>query len=142
MSTILQKYAPILLPFLILVVGGLQTAFPQDEPINWVNVLQFAILVVGAIGTYLVRLLPSGWQGALKTGIAIIATILAALVPFVVPGGFASDASWQLILVGVFQALTTELGVAIRTDPVNSQGVTPDPTSVPKGDHVAVTGDF
>lgn len=131
MSTILQKYAPILLPFFVLVIGGTQAAFPANgEPINWANVLQFAILVVGAIGTYLVKLTQGKWQGSLKTGLAIIATVLSALVPFVVPGGFASDATWQLIFVGVLNALSTELGVVIRTTDVNSSGTTPDPASV------------
>jgi len=142
MSTIFQKYAAALLPFFVLVIGGSQTVFGGGKPFDWSTFVPYLILVLGAIVTYIVKLLPGGWQGAAKTGIAIITTILSAILPFLLPGGWNPDYSWQIILVGVLTAVATEFGVQIRTTPVNDAGVSPDPASdrLPEGgpEHLAV----
>lgn len=132
MSTIFQKFAAALLPFFILVIGASQTVL-KPGPVDWNAVIVFAILVLGAVVTFIVKLLPGTWQGGLKTGIAIITTILSALLPFVLPGGFDLSVNVPIIIVAVLNALATEFGVQIRTTPVAvTNGLTPDPDSVPK----------
>jgi hypothetical protein len=128
MSTIFQKYAAALLPFFILVVGASQTVL--QDPKNLTVIVTFAILVAGAVATYIVKLLPGGWQGGVKTGIAILTTILSAVLPFLLPGGFTPGANLPVVAVAILNALATEFGVQIRTDPVVSGGVVADPTSV------------
>lgn len=129
MSTIFQKYAAALLPFFILVVGGLQPVFASDD-IDWRAVVQFALLVLGAVVTYIVPLLPGPWKGALKTGVQILVVILVALLQFLIPSGFDPAAGVQLIIVAVLQALAVELGVQIRQVPAISGGTVSDPPSI------------
>lgn len=134
MSTIFQKFAAALLPFFILVIGASATVFPKaGEPVNWNAVAQFAILVLGAIITYVVKLVQDAkWQGVLKTGVAILAAVISSLLPFLLPGGFDPSVSVPIIIVAILNAISTELGVQIRTAEVNDKGVTPDPVSTPK----------
>lgn len=131
MSTIFQKYAAVLLPFFILVVGASQTVL-KPGPIDWNAVVTYAVLVLGGVVTYLVKLLPGAWQGGLKTGVAIVTTILSALLPFVLPGGFDPNVNIPIIIVAVLNALATQLGVSIRTEPTNSAGTVADPDSTPR----------
>lgn len=133
MSTIFQKYAAALLPFFVLVIGGSQTVFAADKPFSWTALITYLVLVLGAVVTFIVKLVDARWQGALKTGVAIVTTILSAVLPFVLPGGWDPNASWQLIVVGILNALSTEFGVVIRTGSnAVSGGVVPDPASLPK----------
>jgi hypothetical protein len=108
-----SKYAAALLPFAIIVIGGLQTVL--DNPGNWSVIVAFALLVAGNVGAYGLRLLPGRWQGVLKTGVQIVTVGLTALVPFILPGGFDPQANVTLIVVAVLNAFATELGVRIRT---------------------------
>jgi hypothetical protein len=136
MNTVFQKYAAALLPFFILVVGASQTVL--KAPIDWNATITFGIVVAGAVATFIVKLVPIKWQGALKTGVAILTAILSALLPFVLPGGFDPSVNWPIIIVAVLNALATELGVQVRTDPVvaTGAGTVADPavvTSVSEG---------
>jgi hypothetical protein len=113
MNTIFQRYAASLLPFFVLVTGAATTIW--NKPLNWNADITFLIVVLGAVVTYIVALSPGKWQGKLKTGIAILTTLLAAVLPFVLPGGFKPESSIPVILVAVFNALSVEFGVQIRT---------------------------
>jgi len=125
MNSTLQRYAAVLLPFFVLTVGATDTVL--KHPGDLTVTVPFAILVLGAIGTYVAKLLDAKWQGGLKTGIAIATTILSAVLPFILPGGFDPAVSVPVIIVAVLNALATQLGVAIRVDPVlataNAAGV-------------------
>lgn len=129
LSTIFQKYAAALLPFFIIVVGGLQPLFASDD-IDWRAVTQFALLVLGAVVTFIVPLVPGPWKGALKTGVQVLVVILTALIQFLIPSGFDPAAGVQLIVVAVLQALAVELGVQIRSGPTTASGAVPDLPSV------------
>lgn len=129
LSTVFQKYAAALLPFFILVVGGLQPLFASDD-IDWRAVTQFALLVLGAVVTFIVPLIPGPWKGALKTGVQVVVVILTALLQFLIPSGFDPAAGVQLIIVAVLQALAVELGVQIRSGPTTASGAVPDIPSV------------
>lgn len=129
MSTVFQKYAAVLLPFLILVVGASQTILA--DPTNWSSNITFGIVVVGAVVTYLLRLVPLKWQGALKTGAAIVTAVLSAVLPFVLPGGFVPDVNLPVVFVAVLNAIAVELGVQIRvSDAPLANGSIPDRDSV------------
>lgn len=110
----LTRYAASLFPFAIAVIGGLQLVL--DNPGNWVIVIQFAILIVGSFVAYLLKLVPARWAGAAKTGAQIGAAVLAALVPFILPGGFDPAVNATAVIIGVLNALATEFGVQIRRD--------------------------
>ena len=121
MNTVFQKYAAALLPFVVLIVGASQTII--NHPLDWVANLTFGLLVLGAIATYIVKLIPdAAWQGRTKTGIAILTTIIAAVLPFIVPGGFSPSASIPILIIAVLNALATELGVQIRIDAPMTDG--------------------
>jgi hypothetical protein len=133
MNTAFQKYAAALLPFAVLVIGASQTVLHAG--FNLQVDIPFAVIVLGAILTFVVRLLPAGWQGGLKTGIAIVTTILSAALPFVLPGTVHLSASVPVVVVAILNALATELGVQIRTNPIDAgtavPGVPADVSSLP-----------
>lgn len=111
----IQKYTPVLLSFFIIVLGATQTVL--KHPTDLTVLVPFAIVVLGAIATFFVPLIKNViWEGRIKTGIAIAATILAALIPFLLPGGFVPGTSWPVVFIAIFNAIATELGIQIRID--------------------------
>lgn len=120
MNNILAKFALPILSFLVLVIGGSQTVFAHG--FDWTTLVPYLILVAGAIGSFIAPLLPDAkWQGGFKVGIAILTTLLTAVIPFLLPGGFDPKNSWQVIVLGILNALATWLGQYIRTDSIKSE---------------------
>lgn len=122
MTTVFKKYAAILIPAFVIIVGGIQAL--EAEP-TWTGVITFILLLLSAALTFGVKLVDAKWAGILKTGIPIIATILAVILPFVTQGTFTIH-NIPLVLIAVLQAIGTELGVYIRTD----DETTPDQAAV------------
>lgn len=108
---VFETYAAALLPFFVLVVGGLTEVVKNPHA---ATILPFLILVLGTALTYVVPLLPSGWQGVFKTGVPIVTTVIAALVVYAQDGTLNWGNS-AVIIVGALSALATEFGVQIRT---------------------------
>lgn len=112
----LQRYAPAILSFLVLVIGGLQAAVATG-PVTWVVVAQLAVLIVTTATTYLVPLAPTRWRGVAKTGLELLGVVLVLVIPYIAAGRISS-AEILLVVVAVIKAVGTELGVQLRTDPV------------------------
>lgn len=115
MNTALQRYAPSVLTFLVLVVGGLQAAVASG-PLTPVVIAQLAILAITSFTTWLVPLVGGRWRGALKTGLELVGVAITVALPFIATGTITS-AEVLLVVVAVIKAGAAELGVQIRTDP-------------------------
>lgn len=122
-TTPFATYAAVLLPAIALILTGLQAV--EKAPGDWTVIVSFALLVLGAVGSYGVRLLPTGWQGRTKVLITVAAGLLASLVPFITPGGFDPNVDSLIIVNAVLQALGVQLGVDIRTAPIDAREVRP-----------------
>lgn len=116
-TTPFAKYAASLLPFFILLTVGLQAV--AKAPNDWTVIVPFLILVLGGVVSYIVKLLPVGWQGRTKVVVTAIAAVVASLIPFITPGGFDSSVDIFIVLNAVLQTLSVQLGVDIRTSPVD-----------------------
>lgn len=117
MNNTLQRYAPSVLSFLVLVVGGLQAAVASG-PITWVVVAQLAVLILTTATTWLVPLVDSRWRGRAKTGLELVGVVLTLALPYIAAGRI-SAAEILLVVVAVIKAIGTELGVQLRVDPVS-----------------------
>lgn len=114
MNTTVQKYAPALLSFVVLVVGGLQAAVAAG-PLTWVVLVQLAILTATTASTYLAPLAGERWRGAIKTGLEILGVVLVLVLPYVALGRI-TPAEVLLVIVAIIKAAAAQLGVIIRTD--------------------------
>lgn len=133
MNTTAQKYAPALLSFVVLVVGGLQAAVAAG-PLTWVVLVQLAILTVTTGSTYLAPLVGEKWRGAFKTGLELVGVVLVLALPYVALGRI-TPAEVLLVVVAVIKAGAAQLGVVIRTDPTIAPAVMRGPAgpSGPQG---------
>lgn len=116
------KYASALLSLTVLLITSITATL--SGPINATVLIQLALLFLGGVVTYIVPLLSGGWVGGLKVGIGVIAAGLAAVVPLL------TGAPWTLqntlvVLLAVVNALATQLGVAIRKDPIDAGTAVP-----------------
>lgn len=116
MNTTLNRYAPALLSFLVLVFGGLQAAVASG-PLTWVVLAQLAVLTLTTATTYLVPLVGETWRGKVKTGVELVGVVLVLLLPYIAVGRITA-AEVLLVAVAVIKAGAAQLGVIIRTDPV------------------------
>jgi hypothetical protein len=123
-ATALQRFAPSLLTFLVLVVGGLQAAVSQG-PITPLVGAQLAVLSITTFTTWLVPLLDIKWRGGFKTGLELVGVAITVALPFIA-NGTITPAEALLVAVAVIKAGAAELGVQIRTDP---KVVTADPVT-------------
>jgi hypothetical protein len=114
-STALQRYAPSVLSFLVLVVGGLQ-AVVAEGPVTWVALAQLAVLTATSATTWLVPLAGPRWRGAAKVGLEILGAVVTLALPFIAAGGI-TPAEALLVAVAVIKVVASQLGVAIRLDP-------------------------
>jgi len=108
-----QRYAPSVLSFLVLVFGGLAAA--AQTGLDGVTLTQLAVLVITTGTTWLVPLLGDRWRGAAKTGLELVGVALTLAVPFIAAGTI-TWADGFLVAVALVKAVGTELGVQIRTD--------------------------
>jgi hypothetical protein len=131
MDALLKRYAPALLPFAV-AVAGIFTALGDANLgalTDWRTWAQVVIVLVTTAAVYLLALLPTGWRGAFKVGAPIVATLLTAAVAAVPTGEPLNKANLVLIATALFKIVATQLGVAIRLEPVkldavNAQGGT------------------
>lgn len=109
-TTPVKKYLAALLPGIIILFGGLQTAL-ADERIDATEGGQLLALTAGVLLTYVVPIVGGKWAGLLKTGSAILAAVATLIIPLVL--GF----SWQSLVIfalAALSALATEIGVQVR----------------------------
>lgn len=114
MQSLLAKFAPALLPLAVLLLGGLQTAF-ADNDISSTEVWQLIALSAGALVTFIVPLLKGPWAAGLKTGANVLAAVAALIIP-ILPQFEWSATSVLFIVIGAIQALAAQIGVDIRLD--------------------------
>jgi hypothetical protein len=120
MDALLKRYAPALLPFAV-AVAGIFTALGDANLgalTDWRTWAQVVIVLVTTAAVYLLALLPTGWRGAFKVGAPILATLLTAAVAAVPTGEPLNKANLVLIATALFKIVATQLGVAIRLEPV------------------------
>jgi len=116
-----QTWAVAIFSFLTIGLGGLGALlFVLSQPSTFlakvIAVITFAILVLGAVLSTIVKILPTGWQGRAKVGISLVAVVLVAVLPFV-KGNFNPVTDIPLLGIALVNAITTQLGVAIRVTP-------------------------
>ena len=108
----MKKYLAALLPGIIILFGGLQTAL-ADERIDATEGSQLLALTAGVLLTYVVPVVDTRWRGMFKTGSAIFAAVATLIIPLLL--GF----TWQSLVIfalAALSALATEIGVRVRTD--------------------------
>lgn len=106
----MKKYLAALLPGIIILVGGLQTALADDR-IDATEGGQLIALTAGVIITFVVPIVDGRWAGLLKTGSAMVAAVATLIIPLLL--GF----SWQALVIvalAALSALATEIGVQVR----------------------------
>jgi hypothetical protein len=114
MQSLLAKFAPALMPMAVLILGGFQAAFADDE-LTSTEMWQLVALSAGAVVTFIVPLLNGAWAGALKTGANVLAAVAALVIPML-PQFEWSTSAVLFIVVGAIQALSAEIGVGVRLD--------------------------
>lgn len=114
MQSLLAKFAPALLPMAVLILGGFQNAF-TDNDLSPTEVWQLVALGAGAIVTFIVPLVGGSWAGILKTGANVAAAVAALIIPML-PQFEWSTSAVLFIVVGAIQALSAEIGVGVRLD--------------------------
>ena len=107
-----RKYAAVLLPAIIFLLGGVQTAL-ADGVIDRVEAGQLIVLVGGAIATFFLPLASGAWAGALKVGSAVLVAGGALVIPLVF--GFSAEAL-VIFALAVLSAVATEIGVESRIE--------------------------
>ncbi|WHE35137.1 hypothetical protein [Microbacterium sp. BDGP8] len=121
----MKKYLAALLPGIIILFGGLQTAL-ADERIDSAEGSQLLALTGGIIVTFGVPIVEGRWRGLFKTGAAIFAAVATLIIPLIL--GF----TWQSLVIfalAALSALATEIGVQVRSEPLDA-GVTADGAAV------------
>lgn len=126
MDATLKKYAPALLPIVIIVVTFLTSV--GQRAITPGDLWQLAALVAGAVVTYLVPLSSGVWPGVLKTGAAIVAAAATAAVPLVTQGHLTYQ-NWLIIVLAALSALATEIGVQVHKATVDAGTAIPGQVS-------------
>lgn len=127
------KYASALLSLTVLLVTSITAALAG--PVTLTVLIQLGLLFLGGVVTYIVPLLSGGWVGGLKVGIGVVAAALAAVVPLL------TGAHWNLqntliVVLAVVNALATQLGVAIRKDPIDAGTAVPGSATVITNVHI------
>lgn len=116
----MKNYLAALLPGIIILFGGLQTAL-ADERIDATEGGQLLALTAGVLLTYVVPIVEGRWRGLLKTGAAIFAAVATLIIPLIL--GF----SWQALVIfalAALSALATEIGVQVRAGAKTTSGDT------------------
>jgi hypothetical protein len=121
------KYATALLSLTVLLVTSLTAALAG--PITPTALIQLGLLFLGGVVTYVVPLLSGGWVGGLKVSIGVLAGVLAAVVPLLTGQPWTLQNTLIVLLAGV-NALATQLGVAIRKDPIDAGTAVPGAPNV------------
>lgn len=121
MNTILQRYAPSVLSFLVLVIGGIQAAVAAG-PLNGVTIAQLVVLTITTFTTWLAPLIGERWQGKVKTGLELAGVAITLALPFIATGTI-TWAEALLVAVAFIKAGAAELGVQIRLDPIVAPNV-------------------
>jgi hypothetical protein len=151
MDSLMKRYAPSLLPLLVM-VGGVFTAAGDASAASltdWRTLAQIGVLLATTGATYVLGLLPVGWRGAWKVGAPILGAVLSFLIATIGTDWHPSRTNVILVIVGVVKIIATQLGVAIRLDPVKAVAVpaagvdptSPAPTAVVGAGDAVVDGD-
>lgn len=111
--TAVQRYAPSVLSFLVLLLGGVQAAVAVG--LSPVAVAQLVVLALTTAATWLVPLVGGRWRGKVKTGLELLGVAITLALPFIATGTI-TWADGLLVAVALIKALGAELGVQIRTD--------------------------
>lgn len=107
-----NRFLAALLSFALILVGAI-VAIPAGE-FDWKAGIQLAILGVSTGATLGLPLIPSiRWQGILKTGVPVLLALLSAVTPLIV-GGKYDHVTVGLFVLGIMQALASEVGIMIR----------------------------
>jgi hypothetical protein len=112
----MKKFLAALLPGIIILFGGLQTAL-ADERIDSTEGSQMLALTAGIIVTFVVPVVDGRWRGLFKTGAAIFAAVATLIIPLLL--GF----TWQSLVIfalAALSALATEIGVQVREAPIDA----------------------
>lgn len=116
MHTTIQRFAPSILSFLVLVVGGVQAAVAAG-PLTGVTIAQLVVLGITTFTTWLAPLIGERWRGKVKTGLELAGVAVTLAIPFIASGTI-TWAEGLLVVVAFIKAGAAELGVQIRLDPV------------------------
>ena len=111
--TAVQRYAPSVLSFLVLVLAGVQAAVAVG--LSPVAVGQLVVLALTTATTWLVPLVGGRWRGKVKTGLELVGVAVTLALPFVATGTI-TWADGLLVAVAFIKALGAELGVQMRVD--------------------------
>lgn len=120
---VINKYLAGLLTVLVVGLTAFQAAIVDG--FTAVEAWQLAGLLVGVIVTIYVPLLESKWAAGLKVGGAVLGAAIAAIVPFVMEGGWNASAI-TIIVLAVVNALAVQLGVNVRVDSAREVIADPD----------------
>lgn len=123
MDTTLKRYAPSVLSFLVLVVGGLQAVIATG--VTPVAIAQLGVLVLTTFTTWLVPLVDAPWRGRLKTGAELVGVVIVIALPYIAAGGITT-AEVLVAVIAVMKAGAAQFGVEIRTDPKLAPAAGPD----------------
>lgn len=116
MQSLLAKYAPVLMPLVIALLGGLQVMF-ADNKATWLEGWQFVALVVAAVLTWAVPLLDSKRAGLVKVGANVLGALAVVMIDLIETGTFAWNISTLLfVAVAIAQALSAQVGTGVRLD--------------------------
>lgn len=118
MNTAIKNFAPSVLSFLVLVVGAVQVAVASG-PLDGVTIAQLVVLTITTFTTWLAPLLGERWRGKVKTGLELVGVAVTLAIPFIASGTI-TWAEGLLVVVAFMKAGAAELGVQIRTEPVEA----------------------
>ena len=121
MNSALKNYAPSVLSFLVLVIGAVQVAVASG-PIDGVTTAQLVVLTITTFTTWLAPLIGERWRGKVKTGLELLGVAITLAIPFIASGTI-TWAEGLLVAVAFMKAGAAELGVQIRTEPVQPVAV-------------------
>ena len=107
-----QKYATALLSLAVTLITALSAA--AAGPWSLSVILGIVVVVAQGVVAYIVPLLDGAWQGGLKVGISLVLAAVTTVIPLLT-GTAWTFSNTLVVILAVVNALTQQLGVAIRT---------------------------
>lgn len=109
---ILNKYLAGFISVVVVLLTAFQAAVQGG--LTPTETWQLIGLGIATFASVFVPLLESGWAGALKVGAAVIGAGITALIPLL--NGQWDASSVTIVVLALFNALATQLGVNARVD--------------------------
>ncbi|WIE54237.1 hypothetical protein [Curtobacterium sp. MCBD17_003] len=143
MELTLKKFAPSILSLFTLILGVFTAAGDAANLLTLVTVLQIVVVLATTGTAYWLPLVLTKWQGIAKTGAEIVGVVATIVLPYAL-AGHITRAQVIIVLTAIVKSIATEIGVQIRTAPIDAgstaSGTVPVITSVSVGSAL-VSGD-